>query len=41
MPWSTLPLDQQDRIDACLLELTKEGVGERGQFLKKVLDGEA
>jgi hypothetical protein len=37
LPWSTLPLAQQDEIDAKVLRLSQSGVGERGQFLKRLL----
>lgn len=30
-PWSNLPLDEQDKIDAKLLDYSKRGIGERGQ----------
>ena len=39
LPWSQLPLDQQDKIDAELLDICKDGVGKRGQYLKRVIDG--
>jgi len=38
-PWADLPLTQQDKIDANLLSLTRRGKGERGQFLKHLLEG--
>ncbi len=37
IPWAELPLDQQDQIDAKVLRLTKCGVGERGQLLKRIV----
>lgn len=36
-----MPLDRQDEIDAKLLEVTKRGVGERGQLLKRIINGTA
>lgn len=41
LPWAALPLVKQDEIDAKLLALTQQGVGERGQLLKRILDGTA
>ena len=37
VPIATLSLTDQDTIDAKLLDNTKRGVGERGQFLKRLL----
>jgi hypothetical protein len=41
LPWSQLPLDEQDKVDAELLKLCQDGVGKRGQYLKRVIDGKA
>lgn len=41
LPWANLPLVEQDKVDAKLLKLTLEGVGVRGQLLKRILQGEA
>jgi hypothetical protein len=41
LPWSRLPLADQDVIDAKLFALTKLGVGERGQYLKRILKGKS
>jgi hypothetical protein len=41
LPWSRLPLDEQDKIDAKLLTYTKKGIGERGQLLQRIMDGTA
>lgn len=41
IPWANLPLDEQDKLDAKLLKLTNTGVGERGQLLKRIMDGRA
>lgn len=38
LPWASLPLGEQDRIDERLLELTEKGVGERGQLLGRILE---
>ncbi len=38
LPMSHLPDDEQDRIDAQLLELTKRGTGKRGQLLSKLIE---
>lgn len=38
LPWAALPLDQQDKIDLRLLELTQRGVGQRGQFLTRLME---
>lgn len=44
LPYSHLPAEEQDRINAKLLDLTKKGKGERGQLLaniiKRINDGE-
>ena len=37
LPIAALPGVEQDKMDAKLLENTKRGVGERGQFLKRLL----
>lgn len=39
LPWSAQPLAEQDRIDAKLLDITRRGIGERGQLLRRILDG--
>lgn len=39
LPMSRLPLDEQDGIDAKLLTNTQRGVGERGQLLKRIVEG--
>jgi hypothetical protein len=39
LPWAQLPLEAQDKIDAELLDLCKDGVGKRGQYLRRVIDG--
>lgn len=39
LPYSTLPLPEQDEIDAKMLRLSEAGVGERGQLLKRLIDG--
>ena len=36
-PMASLSLDEQAKIDAHLLDLSKKGKGERGQFLKHFL----
>lgn len=41
LPWAQLPLAEQDKIDAKLLKYTRHGVGERGQLLKRLIDGTA
>ncbi|TDU64344.1 hypothetical protein EI77_04232 [Prosthecobacter fusiformis] len=41
LPWANLPLMEQDKVDAKLLKLTQDGVGVRGQLLKRILQGEA
>lgn len=41
LPWANLPLVEQDKVDAKLLKLTQEGVGVRGQLLKRILQGES
>jgi hypothetical protein len=38
LTWAKLPVIEQDGIDAHLLELTKQGKGERGSLLKRMLD---
>lgn len=40
LPLSRLSPVEQDKIDARLLDNTKRGVGERGQFLKRLLGRE-
>ncbi|HEY1084950.1 MAG TPA: hypothetical protein VGE29_21985 [Prosthecobacter sp.] len=40
LPWANLKLVEQDRIDAKLLKLTQNGIGIRGQLLKRILQGE-
>lgn len=40
-PWASLPLVEQDKIDAKLCDLSKKGVGERGQLLKRIVEGTA
>lgn len=44
LPYSQLPVEEQDKINAKLLDLTKKGKGERGQLLanivKRISDGE-
>lgn len=37
LPWAKLTLEEQDKIDAKLLEMTIQGKGERGQYLKRLL----
>jgi hypothetical protein len=37
-PISHLRLDQQDKIDGELLQLTRQGVGVRGQWLEKAIE---
>jgi hypothetical protein len=37
LPYSQLPADEQDKINAKLLDLTKKGKGERGQLLKNII----
>jgi hypothetical protein len=37
LPWAASSLDQQDRIDIRLLELTQRGVGQRGQLLTRLI----
>jgi hypothetical protein len=41
LPWAGLSCDEQEKIDIKLLELTQKGVGERGQFLKRLIEGTA
>ncbi len=41
LPWAQLPLNEQDKIDAELVEMCQDGVGKRGQYLKRVIDGDA
>lgn len=38
LPWSKLPLPEQDKIDEHLLTLAKRGVGERGQLLTHIME---
>lgn len=38
LPISSKPLAEQDAFDAKLLEITKRGVGERGQLLKRLIE---
>lgn len=40
-PWASLPLVEQDKIDAKLLDYSKRGIGERGQLLKRIIEGTA
>ena len=37
LPWASLPLGQQDKIDAHLLDITKAGKGEKGQYLEHLM----
>lgn len=37
LPYSQLPIDEQDKINAKLLGLTKKGKGERGQLLANII----
>ena len=37
LPWSKLSLDEQDKIDRRLLDVTRKGKGERGQLLRRIL----
>ncbi len=39
LPWARCPLEQQDQVDAKLLALTEKGKGERGQLLKRLMEG--
>lgn len=39
LPWASLPLAEQDKIDAKLLKCTHAGVGQRGQLLKRIVQG--
>lgn len=41
LPWASLPLDEQDKIDNKLLQYTQQGIGQRGQLLKRIIDGSA
>lgn len=38
LPMAQLPLVEQDKVDAKLLEATKKGVGERGVLLQRMLE---
>ncbi|MDB6137680.1 MAG: hypothetical protein JWO94_752 [Verrucomicrobiaceae bacterium] len=38
LPLASIPLADQDAVDAKLLENTKHGIGERGQFLTRLLE---
>ncbi|HSI61454.1 MAG TPA: hypothetical protein VLE43_00010 [Candidatus Saccharimonadia bacterium] len=38
LPMAHLPLMEQDKVDAKLLEATKKGKGERGQLLAHMLE---
>lgn len=38
LPWAGMPLAEQDKIDARLLEMTKTGNGERGQLLQRIIE---
>ena len=38
LPMAQLPLAEQDKVDAKLLEATKKGVGERGVLLQRMLE---
>lgn len=40
LPWARLPLVEQDQVDAKLLRLTHNGIGVRGQLLKRILQGQ-
>ena len=41
LPWAQMPPAEQDKIDAKLVRLCKKGVGERGQYLKRLVEGTA
>jgi hypothetical protein len=36
-PWASMPLEKQDQLDAKLLTATENGLGERGQLLRRIL----
>lgn len=38
LPMSQLPDGEQDDIDSQLLEVTRRGVGERGQLLERIIE---
>lgn len=38
LPYSNMPLEKQDGIDGHLLNLAKQGKGERGQLLKRIME---
>lgn len=38
LPIASLPLPEQDKVDAKLLAATKKGVGERGMLLKRIME---
>lgn len=38
-PFAHIPLVEQDRVDAKLLANTKNGTAQRGEYLKRLLDG--
>lgn len=38
LPWSNLPDTEQDRVDAQLLDVTRRGLGERGQLLERLIE---
>lgn len=38
LPWAQMRLEDQDRVDAELLDITRRGVGQRGQFLARLLE---
>jgi len=39
-PFATIPAAEQDLMDAKLLANTKRGVGQRGEYLKRLLEGD-
>lgn len=38
LPWSKLPLEDQDRVNEHLLTLAKRGMGERGMLLTHIME---
>lgn len=38
LPYADLPASEQDKLDDKFLELTKRGVGERGQLLTRIIE---
>src|SRR5688572_22049258 len=38
LPMAVLPLGEQDKVDAKLLEATKKGKGERGALLQRIIE---